>query len=64
MSGVLESPPPLLLTTTQAARFLNVGRCTMQTLVNEGKVRSLKIGALRRIPVEALDEYISRESQR
>jgi excisionase family DNA binding protein len=35
----------------------------MQALINEGKVRSLKIGALRRIPAEALGEYIERESR-
>lgn len=60
---VERSTEPLLLTTVEAAQRLGIGRCTMQHLVNEGKIRSLKIGALRRIPAAALGEYIERESR-
>jgi excisionase family DNA binding protein len=53
--------PPLLLTIEQAAERLTIGRCTMQQLLLDGEVRSFKIGKLRRIPPEALDEYIARK---
>lgn len=52
-----------LLTIPQAAKRLQVGRCTLQALVLDGSIRSFKIGRLRRIPPEALDEYISRASE-
>lgn len=54
-----SAAPPQLLTTDQAAQRIQVGRCTMQALVISGEVRSLKIGRLRRIPPEALDEYVA-----
>lgn len=56
-----EEAMPLLLTIEQAAKRLTVGRCTMQQLVLDKEVRSFKIGKLRRIPPEALDEYIARK---
>lgn len=58
-----ESEPALLLTIVEAAKRLHVGRCTMQQLVLQEEVRSFKIGKLRRIPPEALDEYIARRMQ-
>jgi len=61
--GATSTAPPLLLTIEQAAERLTVGRCTMQQLVLSGEVRSFKIGKLRRIPPEALDEYIARKMQ-
>jgi excisionase family DNA binding protein len=62
--GATSTAPPLLLTIEEAAERLTVGRCTMQKLVLSGEVRSFKIGTkLRRIPPEALDEYIARKMQ-
>ncbi len=61
--GSTSTAPPLLLTIEQAAKRLTVGRCTMQDLVISKEVRSFKIGKLRRIPPEALDEYIARKMQ-
>jgi excisionase family DNA binding protein len=52
-------PDRRLLTMPQAAELLQVGRCKMQELVLSGQIRSLKIGRLRRIPAEAIDEYIA-----
>lgn len=57
----LPTVPPGLLTISEAAERLRVGRCTMQRLVLDGSVRSFKIGnKLRRIPPEAIDEYVAR----
>lgn len=53
--------PGLLLTIEEAAQRLRVGRCTMQALVLSGDVRSLKIGRLRRIPPEALTDFIEHQ---
>jgi excisionase family DNA binding protein len=49
---------PLLLTVEEAARLLSVGRPKMWRLVMSGEVLSVKIGASRRIPKSALDDYI------
>jgi excisionase family DNA binding protein len=58
------SSPGLLLTIEEAADRLRVGRCTMQALVLSGDVRSFKIGRLRRIPPEALTEFIEQQLAR
>lgn len=57
----LPTAPPGLLTISEAAERLGVGRCMVQQLVLDGSIRSFKIGRkLRRIPPEAIDEYIRR----
>jgi excisionase family DNA binding protein len=48
----------LLLTVEEAAECLGIGRTLMYTLVKEGKVESIQIGRLRRIPAEALPRYL------
>ena len=59
--GPLPAESPLLLTIREAAERLGVGRCMVQQLVLDGSIRSFKVGTkLRRIPPEALDEYIAR----
>ena len=49
-----------LLTVEEAAHRLSIGRTTMYALLRAGAVRSVKVGRLRRIPAEALTEYIDR----
>lgn len=48
----------IVLTVEQAAERLSVGRSTMYGLVSSGVVESVKIGQLRRIPVDALVHYV------
>ena len=48
----------LLLTPEEAAERLSVGRTKVYELVATGQLRSVKIGASRRIPAEALPELI------
>lgn len=48
----------IVLTVEQAAERLSVGRSTMYGLVSSGAVESVKIGQLRRIPVDALVRYV------
>jgi excisionase family DNA binding protein len=48
----------LLLTVEEAADRLGVGRSTMYGLILDGAVESVRIGRLRRVPVDALPRYL------
>lgn len=52
----------LLLTPEQAAERLSLSRTTVYELIRYGELRSVKIGRARRVPVEALDEFVERLS--
>jgi len=47
-----------LLTVDQARERLAVGRSVMYELMNDGSVRSILIGRSRRIPMDAIFEFI------
>ncbi len=49
----------LLLTPEEAASALGIGRSTVYQLMRDGKVRSVRVGACRRVPVAALLELIA-----
>jgi excisionase family DNA binding protein len=49
----------LLLRPEEAAQALGVGRTTVYELLRTGELRSVRIGALRRIPTDALAEYVA-----
>lgn len=51
---------PLLLTVNQAAQMLGIGRSTFYELIDTEEIRSVKVGASRRIPLKAVHEYIDR----
>ena len=48
----------LLLTVGEAAQALGVGRSRIYLLIMEKRLFSVKVGASRRIPVQALEEYV------
>ncbi len=48
----------LLLRPEEVAEALNVGRSTVFELLRTGELRSVKIGALRRISTDAVAEYL------
>ena len=50
---------PLALGVVEAAEAIGVGRSTMIRLVDAGKIRSVKIGRRRLIPVEELNRYLA-----
>lgn len=50
---------PVLLTVEDAARAMAVGRTTVYQLVAAGSLRSVKIGRSRRIPLDAIREYVA-----
>jgi len=51
---------PLLLTVNQAAQMLGIGRSTVYEIIDADQIRSVKVGASRRIPLKAVHEYVDR----
>lgn len=49
----------LLLSPTEAAAHLSIGRSKVYELMRLGVLRSMKIGGCRRIPRTALDDFVS-----
>lgn len=54
-----DTTPRVLLTVEQAARQLSVGRTTMYALIKAGHINTVRIGHLRRVPADALTDYIN-----
>jgi len=50
----------VLLTVEEAAERLRVGRTKVYALIRSGEIPSVQIGRLRRIHVDALNEYAER----
>jgi excisionase family DNA binding protein len=51
----------LLLTVSEAAQRLGIGRSLLYELLADGQVESIHVGRLRRIPIDALADYIDRQ---
>ena len=49
----------LLLTPSQAAAALGIGRCEVYEPMKAGDLASVRIGACRRLPSEALAEFLA-----
>jgi len=47
----------VLLTAEEAAESLKVGRCKVYDLIRSGELESIKIGRLRRIPVDSVRSF-------
>jgi excisionase family DNA binding protein len=50
----------LLLTVEQAAHKLNIGRSMLYELLQAGILESVRIGSSRRIPADALSDFVAR----
>jgi excisionase family DNA binding protein len=48
------------LTVAEAARRIGIGRTKLYEYVSSGEISSVKIGRLRRIPAEALNDFLAR----
>jgi excisionase family DNA binding protein len=62
----MDEPTRLLLTVEEAGKTLQAGRSTMYKLLESRQIESVKIGRIRRIPVDALQAYVEtlrREAQ-
>jgi excisionase family DNA binding protein len=53
------TPDGLLLTVEEAARRLRIGRTLVYQLISSGKLESVKVGRLRRVPAECLPAYVA-----
>jgi len=60
MSDPRVEMQPLLLRPEDAARVLGVSRSTVFDLIRSGRLRSVKIGHLRRVSATALAEFVAR----
>ena len=52
--------PVLLERPEDAARALGVSRTKVYELMRSGALRSVRVGGLRRVPVAALNEFVTR----
>jgi excisionase family DNA binding protein len=52
---------PVLLTVSQAAQALAVGRTTLYELIRGGELEVIRIGRSTRIPVDAIATYVDRQ---
>jgi excisionase family DNA binding protein len=50
----------VLLTVEEAAERLRIGRTTCFKLIRTGALESIPVGRLRRVPAEAIPEYVAR----
>ncbi|GGU07422.1 MULTISPECIES: helix-turn-helix domain-containing protein [Actinomadura] len=51
--------PKLLLTVPEAAKALAISRSKLYELLASGAVRSIRIDGARRIPLNALNDYVN-----
>jgi excisionase family DNA binding protein len=54
--------PAPFWTPLQLAAYLNISRPGAYRLLDSGEIRSHRFGGLRRIPVEAVREYVAKTS--
>jgi excisionase family DNA binding protein len=57
-SGAIQVVGPVLLTPEQTASALSICRTKVYGLIRAGQLESVQIGASRRIPMEALEDYV------
>jgi excisionase family DNA binding protein len=55
-----DSSSRLLLTVDEAADRLGLGKTKVYELLRRGELASVHVGAARRIPARALEEYVER----
>lgn len=61
MSVAQAVPAKVLLTVDEAAQVMGLGRTYVYELVMCRKLRSIKLGRKRRIPVAALEEFVAQQ---
>ena len=49
---------PILVSVVEVARMLSIGRTAAWELVRNQKIKSVRIGRTRRVPVSAVQEYV------
>lgn len=56
----LIDPTLVLLTVEEAARRLGIGRTLCFRLISTGQLESVPVGRLRRVPADAVHDYVTR----
>ena len=59
----MDTSAPLLLTPVEAARRLSIARSSLYELLLVGEIVSIKIGRSRRVPMDALTDFINRKKR-
>ena len=54
----MKASEPVLITVDELAARLSIGRTAAWELVRKRKIKSVKIGRTRRVPITSLQEYI------
>jgi len=49
---------PILYTAEEAADILNIGRSTVFKLMKQNRIESIRLGRTRRIPLDALQDFV------
>jgi excisionase family DNA binding protein len=57
-------PTLVLLTVEEAARRLQIGRTVCYRLISSGELESITVGHLRRVPADAVPEFVTRRRKR
>lgn len=52
---------PLAVSPRKAAQYLDVGHDAIYTLLNQGRIKSVKLGRRRLIPVVELERFLTDE---
>lgn len=63
MSEDTYDPTLVLLTVEEAARRLRIGRTSCYALIKAGALESVPVGHLRRVPADAVHDYVARLRQ-
>jgi excisionase family DNA binding protein len=56
--------PPLAVTVEQAATMLSLSRAKVYLLMDEGRLDYIKIDTARRVPVDAIYEFVEQHRKR
>ncbi|MEV7700786.1 excisionase family DNA-binding protein [Streptomyces sp. NPDC086779] len=59
----LIDPTLVLLTVEEAARRLGIGRTLCFRLIGSGQLESVPVGRLRRVPADAVHDYVTKLRQ-
>ena len=54
-----ETRLPMLFSIEEVADILHIGRSTVFKLIKEGSIQSIKLGRSRRVPIDAMQNYVN-----
>ena len=55
----MKASEPVLITVEEMAAMLSIGRTVAWELIRKQKIKSVKIGRTRRVPITAIQEYVA-----